>query len=167
MGYFKRMRTADIMPREFAPPTKQRKCIYIWWLIDYYLNGEGDAIISPAVKRLDDSKAVTVDGHNRLLIADLFKGESNVYIPSHKHDFFTEETTPGISDFTRRDLNYTIQQCFDNSDKISYGKGLSFSEIRCLPGYWFLKDVDAAKAYYLEWKSLVEERARVAIKSKV
>lgn len=153
MGSFTRLKTADILPREFSIPKKDARFSYIWWLIDSYLAGDGDSIAPPAVKKLDDLKYITVDGHHRLLVADLFLGESGVYIPSHPLDFFTEEMTPGLSEFARDDLNSTIERIFPVADRIYLLKeGASFSDIRQMEEFWFLKDIESAKRFYEEWK---------------
>jgi hypothetical protein len=158
MGYFITLKTEKIAPIEFTRPTR-RRLIYAWWLIDSYLNGYDDTIISPAVKPLKDDLFVTVDGHHRLLVADLFKGESRVYVPHHKRDFFTEATAPGISEFSRKDLNYTIEQCFDAAGKVNYLKeGTSFKDLRHLDEFQFLRNIGSAKAFYNEWKPIVDER---------
>jgi len=159
MGSFTRLKTADILPRELSIPKTDMRFSYIWMLIDCYLAKDGDSIVAPAVKKLDDLKYVTVDGHHRLLVADLFLGESNVYIPSHKQDFFTEEMIPGVPEFMRDDLNYTIEHLFDISDKVYHIKeGTSFSDIRQLKGWRFLKDVKSAKRFYEEWKPKIKSR---------
>lgn len=159
MGSFTRIKTADILPRELSIPKTDMRFSYIWMLIDCYLDKDGDSIVAPAVKKLDDLKYVTVDGHHRLLVADLFVGESTVYIPSHKQDLFTEEMIPGVPEFMRNDLNYTIKHLFDISDKISHiKKETSFSDIRQTEGWQFLRNIESAKRFYEEWKPKIKSR---------
>lgn len=159
MGYFTQLKTADIAPREAFAPQKERRFLYIWGLIDCYLQGEGDSIAPPAVKRLDDIKYVTVDGHHRLLVADLFKGETRVYVPESKLDIFTEEMLPGVTEFCRNDLNYSISEMFDLADKIYHvKKDLTFSDIRRSEDFMFLKDIDSAKRFHEQWRPKAEKR---------
>jgi hypothetical protein len=159
MGSFTRIKTADILPREISIPETDMRFSYIWMLIDCYMDKDGDSIVAPAVKKLDDLKYVTVDGHHRLLVADLFLGESNVYIPSHKQDLFTEEMIPGVPEFMRDDLNYTIEHLFDISDTVYHIKeGTSFSDIRQMEGFQFLRDIESAKRFYEEWKPKIKSR---------
>ncbi len=148
MGYFTRLKTADIIPREnTSAPRSDVRFIYLAELIGCCLEENGDSIVPPAVK-MADAGWWTVDGHNRLLVADLFLRESNVYVPSHKLDFFTEDITPGVPEFMRKDLNSTIERTFDSANKVNYLKGESFSDIRQREEFWFLRDIESAKISY-------------------
>lgn len=153
MGYFTQLKTADIKPGELSIPTKERRFIYLWGLIDCYLSGEEDTIVPAAVKKLDSDKWIIVDSHHRLLVADLFKGESRVYVPTHKQDFFTGKLIPSCPEFMIKDLNGTIERMYDLAEKVIHlEEGINLSDIRRADEFWFLRDIESAKRFHKEWR---------------
>lgn len=160
MGRFIRLATREIFPREFPFPVGNQKELYAGWLIDSYLKGEGDAIVPPAVKPYAEHYIV-VDGHFRLMVADLFTQNSRVYIPKHKLDGFTKNMIPGVSDFTINDLNHTIEDLFDVADRENYlPQNTSLTSLRQRPEVWFLKDIYSAKKFYDGWQIRIQELRR-------
>jgi hypothetical protein len=157
MGIFIKLKTNETRPREIALPITERRLLYLWGLIDCYLQNKGEEIVPPAVKMLDEGKYVTVDGHHRLLIADLFYGESKVYVPEHKMDVFTTEMIPGVCEFARKDLNSTIERIFDIADKIFHvHRGTSYSDIRQTEEFYFLKDIESARKFHADYRHKIK-----------
>lgn len=161
MGYITRLKTSEIRPREFDTLISGKRLIYLCDIIDCYLSRKESEVVPVAVKKTNN-EYVVVDGHHRLLVADLFRGEAEVYIPSHNGDFFTEKMIPGVPEFMRNDLNNTIRRIYNLAEKISWlGQGVSFSDIRNTEEFWFLKDIEAATEFHKIWKTVFQENPKI------
>lgn len=155
MGHFTRLKTTEIWPREIvSSPKSDIRFLYLAQLIECYLEGINDHIPPPVVKR-NKKGWVAVDGHNRLLVADLFLGDTEVYVPESANDGFLRGILPGVSPFMLRDLNDSISRAFDAADRVNYLDGESFADIRSQrPDFYFLRDITSAKSFYERWRHI-------------
>lgn len=89
-----------------------------------------------------------VDGHHRLLVADLFFGESEVWVPSHNKDFFTDDY-PDLHGLIKTEFDAQIERLYNVADRETrLPQLMTLFDIRQLEPLWFLRTIDAAQQFY-------------------
>ncbi|MCH8004200.1 MAG: ParB-like nuclease domain-containing protein [Nanoarchaeota archaeon] len=145
MGELVQVRTKLIRPMEDELfPT------FLDYVLSHYVFNQQQKLNPPAVRAHEDGYFV-LDGHHRLVIADLHGVESiDVYVAEHSHDILKPEQVPSISEDALDSTNSTIDNNFDVAirfaNKLEEMGLRTFTDLR--NKYPYLRSLDALKDYF-------------------
>lgn len=141
------LKTSDIVPsQDFVKLETIRKILDNWMH-----NDKRGLPPRPVVKKGVNGKFIAIDGHNLLVIQDLFEGECSVILVESANDFLTQELSPGSSEEAIAERNRELQEKFFLVDEMSAQmkrRGLeSITDLRRSVEY--LKTVERAQEFLI------------------
>lgn len=148
------LKTSGILPsQDFVKPDTIRM------ILDRWLHQDKQGLPpSPLVKRGKNGEYIAIDGHNLLVVSDLFDGECEVFLVEGKDDILTIEDCPDTSREFVIDRNGELKEKFSIVDGLAYQmqeKGiLSIADLRHSVPY--LESVERATLFLDSWE--MEER---------
>ena len=104
MGY-----TVRLSPGVARPTQKRIDYTSLGWMLHLYKEGREHELLPPVARYFPEH--FSIDGHNRMLLADLFHRDLDVYVPKHEEDILDPSRFPSQKEAVA-ETNLRIQTAF-------------------------------------------------------